>query len=93
MTSLKTGIASLCFAAAAAMAFAGPAAAGDRQDRELRDKTVRTTCKGNDAKDCKDYRKNGVRWTPSQFTAFYHRHLSANTDAEIARVFYVKLEG
>lgn len=91
MTALKTGLASLCLAAAA-FAMSAPAVAGERQDRELREKTVRETCKGNDHRDCKDYRKNGVRWSPSQFTGFYHRHLSANTDPEIARVFGVKLE-
>lgn len=67
------------------------ASAGERQDRAARDKAVREFCKTADTKDCKDYRYNGVRWTNSQFKAFYRRNLAANTDPEIARVFDVEL--
>ncbi|MCC6921377.1 MAG: BA14K family protein [Alphaproteobacteria bacterium] len=80
------------FAIALTLACASPfsVSAGARQDVAARDDIIRDTCKEKDARDCKDYRANGVRWSASQYKGFYNRHLAANADPEVARLFGVE---
>ena len=87
MNHASTALISLVIAAGA---IASTAQAGDRQDRAKREKVVTEFCRGNDSRDCKDFRAKKQYWSDSNYRAFYNRNLTANTDPDVARVFGVE---